>query len=267
LQTQQAAIATAFTALEKIKSDFQTRVSTGIVRKDPPDAEAPKPPVDPKTQILYTTIVLGRDYGTADTGTISCTTTTSPAVATTDAINYTVLYQKVPALTVSTGILLTFLPKYEYGVVSKLDPKSANPGATPPNPGTFTNYFEQTQSSRASVFPMAFVNYRLGKPYLKSWWAEPNSELVITNNVSAGIGINPNTGTNQTEFFAGYAVGFSRAMVHFGEHWGRQESLGGGFTVDTPVPTGWSSSNTVPNDWHYKHHFFAIGFSVRIAPF
>jgi hypothetical protein len=259
LQTQQAAIAAAFTALKKIKTDFDARVRTGVVKKDPETATK-------DSQELYTTIILGRDYGTTDTGTISCTTTTAPAVPTTDAMNYTVLYQNVPALTVSTGILLTFLPKYEYGVVSTLDQGSVNLGATPPAPGTFTNYFAQTDYARASVFPMAFVNYRLFKPYLKSWWSEPNSELVITNNVSAGIGVNPNTGTNQTEYFVGYAVGFSRALVHFGEHWGRQESLGGGFTVGNPVPTGWTSSNTVPINWKYQH-YFAMGFSVRIAPF
>jgi hypothetical protein len=73
--------------------------------------------------------------------------------------------------------------------------------------------------------------------------------MVITNNLSGGVGVNLNTGTNHVEFFGGYAIGFSRAMVHFGEHWGRQESLGGGFTVNNPVPTGWSSSNTVPINW------------------
>jgi hypothetical protein len=259
LQTQQTAIATAFTALKKMKTDFDTRLKTGVAKRDPQDGA-------PKQQVLYMPIILGRDYGTTDTGTISCTTATTPAVPTTDAINYTILYQNVPALTVSTGILLTFLPKYEYGVVSTLDPGSVNLGATPPAPGTFTNYFAQTDYARASVFPMAFVNYRVFKPYLKSWWSEPNSELVITNNVSAGIGVNPNTGTNQTEYFAGYALGFSRALVHFGEHWGRQESLGGGFTVGNPVPSGWTSSNTVPINWKYQH-YFAMGFSVRVAPF
>jgi hypothetical protein len=217
-------------------------------------------------QILYMPVSLGRDYGTTNTGTISCTSTISTTVATTDTINYTILYQNVPALTVSTGILLTFLPKYQYGVESMLDANSVNLTATPPNPGTFTNYFAQTDYSRAQVFPMAFVNYRVLKPWLKSWWAEPNSELAITTNLSGGIGVNPNTGTNQVEFFGGGAIGFSRALVHFGEHWGRQESLGGGFTVNNPVPTGWSSSNTVPINWKYQH-YFALGFSVRIAPF
>lgn len=269
LQTQQAAVSAAYNGLVKARTDFDTRVSVGVVKMWPPKpdpADQNAKPVDPKKQILYMPVSLGRDYGTTNTGTISCTSTIMTAMATTNTINYTILYQNVPALTVSTGILTSFLREYEYGVVSKLDANSEDLTATPPDPGTFTNYFEQTENARVQVFPMAFVNYRVFKPWLKSWWAEPNSELAITTNLSGGIGVNPNTGTNQVEYFGGGAIGFSRAMVHFGEHWGRQESLGGGYTVGNPVPTGWSSSNTVPIDWTYKHHF-TLGFSVRIAPF
>jgi hypothetical protein len=54
-------------------------------------------------------------------------------------------------------------------------------------------------------------------------------------------------------------------MVHAGMHYGRTESLGGGYTVNTKVPTGFTSSTPVPIDWSY-HPYFAIGFSVRVAP-
>ncbi len=114
--------------------------------------------------------------------------------------------------------MVTFLAKNEYGTQPEFDgPTSIT--TTNPN-GTYTLYFRRTDYARASVFPMAFVNYRLGSPTLKTWWGEPNNEMVFTNNVSAGIGVNSNTGTNQPEFFAGYAAGFSRVLLHVGAHFG-----------------------------------------------
>ncbi len=111
---------------------------------------------------------------------------------------------------------------------------------------------------------MAFLNVRPWRPILKTWWGQPENELVITNNLGAGIGVNPNTGTNQAEFFAGYAVGFNRVYIHLGTHFGRTETLGGGFKIDTPVPSGFSGS--APINWGY-HVAFSIGLSVRLAPF
>jgi hypothetical protein len=111
---------------------------------------------------------------------------------------------------------------------------------------------------------MAFVNFRTGRPALRTWWGEPFNELVIANHISTGIGINPNTGTSQVEFFVGDAVSFSRVFIHAGAHFGRQESLGGGFTLGT-VPSTFTGT-TAPISWSYQPAF-SIGLSVRIAPF
>jgi hypothetical protein len=245
LQTAQAAIVASVAVLHKIKVDFNTRINAKTV-----EAVLPPGKVD---KILVQTIPLGTDYGATDTGTISCSTDTSPAVPTTDTINYAILYQNVPALTASAGLLTTFLEKRIIGTTQKLDADGT----------TVDTVFAVTDSARASVFPMAFVNYRIAPPILKTWWGQPNSELVITHNVSAGIGINSNTGTNQPEFFGGYAIGFSRVLIHAGLHYGRTESLGGGFSFGK-VPPGFTGA--APIDWSY-HPAFAIGFSVRIAPF
>ena len=238
LQTTQATIASSIAMLHKIKVDFQLRQKAGTVV--------------PSGKVLIQPISLPADYGATDTGTITCSSDTTPAVATTDAINYSVLYQNVPAFTVSTGLLTTFLEKREIGTTTKLNPD-----------GTYGTYFAVTDSARASVFPMAYINYRTGPPSLRRWWGQPESELVLTNSVSAGIGVNPNTGTNQVEFFLGDAIGFSRAYLHFGVHFGRTESIGGGYQLDTLVPKGFTGQP--PIDWSY-HPAFAIGLSVRIAP-
>ena len=79
-----------------------------------------------------------------------------------------------------------------------------------------------------------------------------------TAHLTAGMGINPNNGANQPEFFLGLALGFNRFLIHPGVHFGRMQSLGGGFTPGTAVGSG----ITPPINWSY-HAAFSIGFSVR----
>jgi hypothetical protein len=245
LQTAQQAVSASIAVLHKIYVDFKNRVTLGVIGLSSEGNDG----------FLVQAFRMPTDYGATDTGTISCSTDTTPAVATTDSINYSILYQNIPALTVSAGLLTTFLEKREYGVTQEVDPNNTTMAQT---------VFAVTDSARASVFPMAFVDYRTGKPALKTWWGEPNNELVIANNVGAGIGINPNTGTNQVEFFVGDAISFSRVFIHAGVHFGRTESLGGGFSLG-PVPSNFSGT-TAPINWSY-HPSFAIGLSVRVAPF
>jgi hypothetical protein len=262
LQTAQAALVTSLAVLHKMQVDFGLRLNSKNVVKQPANPNNwDKLKDDEKTkfratQILIQQIHLGTDYGATDPGTVSCSTDSTPAVATTDSINYAILYQNVPALTVSAGLLISFLEKDQWGVSQLLDNTK-----TPP---VLSTAFVITDSARASVVPMAYINYRVAPPILKTWWGQPNSELVVSHNISAGIGINSNTGTNQPEFFAGYAIGFSRSLIHAGLDYGRQESLGGGFLKGT-VPTGFTGT-TAPINWNYKPAF-SIGLSVRIAPF
>jgi len=242
LQATQATVSTNFGVLHKIYVDYQARVDARVIRQS--------------DGMLVQEIRLGPDYGATDIGALTCSTDTTPAQATTDAINYSTLFQSVPALTVSAGLLTTFLRKDDIGTTQKLNVD-----------GTYTTYFAVTDSARASVFPVAFVNYRILRPALKNWWGEPENELVITDSLTGGIGINSNTGTNQPEFFLGDSIGFSRVYLHLGVHIGRTETLGGGFALNTPVPTIPSSfSGTPPINWSY-HAAFSIGLSVRIAPF
>jgi hypothetical protein len=112
--------------------------------------------------------------------------------------------------------------------------------------------FQDHRFRQSSRFPIAYVNYRLGKPKLTTWWGQPNNEVTFTNNLSAEIGVNSNTGTNQPEFFAGYAAGFSRVLIHAGLHYGLVENLAGGYTVNNPVPTGFTSSTPMPINWSYQ---------------
>jgi hypothetical protein len=82
--------------------------------------------------------------------------------------------------------------------------------------------------------------------------------------MSAGFGVNPNSGTPQPEFFIGPAVGFNRLMIHAGAHFGRTESLAGGFVLNSTVPATFTGNP--PIAWSY-HPMISIGFSVRAAPY
>lgn len=250
LQTAQAAEVTAYNGLVTQRHQFDLRYNKTV---QPRTLHLADDPDDGKT-VLVQLLPLGTNYGVTAPGTLTCSTTATPAVATTDAINIAVQYQNIPALTISAGLLISTIEQKQYGVSQQL----------PSGSTTIQTAFIVTNSARASVVPMAYVNYRIAPPIIKTWWGEPNQELDISHNVSAGIGINANTGTNQPEFFGGYAIGFSRSLIHIGLDYGRSENLGQGFSLGV-VPTGFTGT-TAPIVWKY-HPTISIGFSVRIAPF
>jgi hypothetical protein len=250
LQAAQAGIVTAYNALVTQKHQFDLRTTAKVVQAI----------TDPTTkqQVLEQIIPLGTNYAATSPGTVSCATTTTPSIATTDAINVSILYQNVPTITASGGILISFIQQNQYGIVQQMTT------ATPTTPATTYSAIGLTSSMRAGVVPMAFFNFRIAPAKLTTWWHEPNNELVITHNLSAGLGINSNSGTNQAEFFGGYAIGFSRVLIHGGFDYGRSQGLAPGFSTG-PLPTGFTGTS-VPVAWKY-HPGISIGFSVRVAPF
>ena len=132
------------------------------------------------------------------------------------------------------------------------------------NAAGYNTIFALTDRSQAQVLPMANVNYRLGS-YISHWGGRTGEdERVITGALSAGLGINPNSGTAQPEFFVGTAIGINKLMIHPGIHYGREQSLGGGFVQGATVPAGFSGNP--PINWRY-YPAFSIGFSVRVAPY
>jgi hypothetical protein len=262
LESGQATLKTAYLAMLKIEDDFKRRLMLGVVHQD-------QTVVDhvPHT-ILYQDFQLGTDWKNNDTGYFACVTDVDGKTATTTNIYYTLLYQDVPHWSASAGLLTSFLGKRVIGLTDQYAPPTPATPATltmPATPGTpnSNSIFAITGQARVQVFPMAFLNYRF-LPYLTTHYGRGReSELVWTTNLSAGIGVNPNTGTNQPEFFAGLALGLNHLMLHPGIHFGRTENLTGGFAFNTPLA---STVSTVPLNWGY-HMAFSIGFSVRVAPY
>jgi hypothetical protein len=242
LEGAQATLKAAYMALVKVEDDFKRRQDQKIVH---PDGDG----------VLVQEFNLGTDRKVTSPGYISCVSDIDGKTPTTTNINYSLLYQDVPHWSASAGLLTSFQEKKIIGVANEI-----TPGVSPPKN---MQVFQVTDRAQFQLIPMAYVNYRI-VPYKSSHYGKgKEDELVWTTHLSAGFGINPNTGTNQPEFFLGLAVGMNHFMFHPGIHIGRTESLGGGYSLNTPVPAG---VTTAPIIWSY-HLAFSIGFSVRVAPY
>ena len=256
LEAAQGALRTAYVALVKVEDDFKRRKDTLRVVYDPGDG------------LLYQNFDVGTDRKVTSPGYISCVSDLDGKTPTTTNINTSLLYQSVPRWSASAGLLTSFLPKTIIGLTD------TNNSTVATAPGDVQS-FQVTDRARAQVVPMAFINYRLGHHQSTFYGKGKENELVWTEGVSAGIGINPNTGTNQPEFFLGLALGMNRLIIHPGIHFGRTESLGGGYSLNVPFVSTTSATgtvvpptvpSTVPLSWSY-HVAFSIGFSVRVAPY
>jgi len=242
LEAAQTALKASYMALVKISDDFNRRKGQRIVSVD-------------AAGVLVQEFNLGTDRKDTSPGYISCVSDKDGVTPTTTNINYSLLYQDVPHWSASVGLLTSFLPKTIIGIANE-----TTPGTSPP---VNMQVFAVTDRARVQLIPMAYVNYRIA-PYLSSHYGKgKEDELVWTAHLSGGFGVNPNTGTNQPEFFLGFALGLNRFMLHPGVHFGRTQSLGGGYSLNEPVPTG---VTTAPISWSY-HPAFSIGFSVRLAPY
>ncbi len=241
LKAAQATVRTGYLAVVKVYKDFRRRLDVlGTLR------------ISANGNFLFQDFRLGTDRKATVTGVLSCVSD-ADAKPTTDQINYSILYQDVPRLTSSAGFLVSSLEKKVIGTTTVAANNSAG----------FNTNFTVTDRSQAQVLPMVYANYRvLG--YNSKHWPKREDELVLTASLSTGFGLNPNTGTAQPEFFTGLAFGFNRLMIHPGIHFGRTQSLGGGFVLNSTVPATFSGN--APTSWSY-HPAFSIGFSVRVAPY
>jgi hypothetical protein len=251
LASSQASLKTAYMGLVKVEDDFKRRKGNQAAK----GAQDEPPIIVEKDGILYQDFNLGTDRKATSTGSFSCVSDLDGKTPTTTNMNYSLLYQDVPHWSASAGFLTSFQEKKIIGIANEIDTST-----TPP---TNAQFFRVTDRAQVQFIPMAFVNYRLGHYHSSHYGKNKEDELVWTGHLSGGFGVNPNTGTNQPEFFAGFATGLNRFMFHSGVHIGRTESLGGGYVLNTSVPAGLTSA---PISWSY-HPAFSIGFSVRLAPY
>jgi hypothetical protein len=240
LEAAQTSLKTSYMALVKVADDFRRRQDQKIVYVE--------------HGVLVQPFSLGTDRKDTSPGYFSCVSDIDGKTPTTTNINYSLLYQDIPHWSASAGLLVSFQQKKIIGIANE-----NTPGSSPP---ANMQVFGVTDQARVQVIPMAYANYRIGY-HLSHYGKGKEDEGIWTTHLSGGLGVNPNSGTNQPEFFTGFAIGFNHFMVHPGVHWGRTESLGGGYTLGTMVP---ATLMTAPLSWSY-HPAFSIGFSVRVAPY
>jgi hypothetical protein len=156
------------------------------------------------------------------TATVSCTNVVS-GDASIDPVNVIVFYTDVPKVSSTVGVLLTLTPKQVIGI------NAVSTGVSNGVP-TYKNVFAVTSSAPVQVVPFTFLNVRV------HYWRF--RENIFSLNAAGGIGVNPNSGSNQVEYFAGTSFGIGSLYIDFGAHFGEFQNLGGGFYLGQTVPSG-----------------------------
>jgi hypothetical protein len=184
------------------------------------------------------------------TTSISCTNSiTKKASGLT--IPVTVMYEKRPNLSVSVGALLSTIEKQKLGTTA------VSTGTNSSGQPTFKSVFAVVDHAPVQVVPFAFLNYRIWNLEKKN--TDPTKLPKYTLHASAGVGVNPNTGSNEVEFFFGAAFGIKKLLVQVGDHVGRfQEGFTGGFNIGDTVPANFPSTLPI-------HKVYRNGFGIALS--
>jgi hypothetical protein len=185
--------------------------------------------------------VLPEDNNAKVSGTVTCTNFFTKQVSV-DPIPFTVTYHDIPFASVTMGVLFTTLNKREIGT------SPVRTGTAADGTPTFRNTFAETDRAANQIVPFSFFNVYL------------SGTRRLNLNFTGGVGINPNNGSNQAEFFVGGALGFKNLYVQFGGHIGRWQELGGGFVLGETVPADFPG---VPIERRYTMRP-SIGISYRL---
>ena len=194
----------------------------------------------PASLTTYTK-VLPEDNNAKVSGTVTCTNFFTKQISV-EAIPFTVTYQNLPRASVTMGVLFTTLNKRQVGT------QAVRTGTAADGTPTFRNTLAETDRSGNQVVPFSFLNVYL------------TGTRQMNLNLTGGIGVNPNNGKNQAEFFVGGALGFKNVYVQFGGHIGRWQELGGGFGFGETVPANFPG---VPIERRYTMRP-AVGLSYRL---
>lgn len=168
-------------------------------------------------------------------------------------ITVTIAYQKNPTLSVSIGPLLSTIPKQKLGTTA------ISTGLDSMGKPTFKLVFAKVDSASVQIVPFAFLNVRFFEFKDKT---NPAKKSVYSLHGSLGVGVNPNSGTNEPEFFVGPSFGIKNLLIQVGDHIGRfQEGFNGGFNIGDTVPANFPT--TLPIHKIYRNGF-GIALSYRL---
>jgi hypothetical protein len=188
----------------------------------------------------------------AASSSVTCTNSLTKKVAVSQ-IPVSFLFKKDSRLSVSVGPLLSTTAKQKLGTTA------INTGVNSSGVPTFRSEFAVIDRAPYQIIPFAFFNYRIKEFGSNSNPAKPSPYSL---HFSVGIGVNPNNGSNEVEYFVGSAFGIRKFLIQFGDHIGRfQEGFTGDFNVGDTVPA--SFPTTLPIRKVYKHGF-GIALSYKL---
>jgi hypothetical protein len=130
-----------------------------------------------------------------------------------DPVPVVITFQSPPRLAASAGLLLSTIDKLQYGT------QPAKTGVDATGTDTAVTRIVVTDTTSAQTVPFSFLHLRL------VGWRPGYGYL------TGGIGLNPNNGSTQVEYFAGLSLGIKNVMLSAGAHYGRVQELAGGFHI------------------------------------
>jgi hypothetical protein len=166
----------------------------------------------------------------------------SPQGATKPPVPIEIDYQNPLFLSGSAGIVTSLLGQHIVGIKTK---------NTPNGPNAFTTYFAVTNQSPAQFIPFGFAHLFL------------YGTKTTFVSLSGGVGINPYNSTTQIEYFVGPSFSTHSVYLSIGAHVGRYQDIGGGFSIGSPVPAGWTTNTPVPTTLRYTARL-AFGISYKL---
>jgi hypothetical protein len=193
-------------------------------------------------------------------GSVTCLNRLDNTKVTLDPTPYSVTYQVVPRLSLSTGVIFSPVPERTIGTTIE------KTGVDTTGTATVQTVVSLTKDADVQVVPFTFLDLRLGNGWSYRGSGSDGgyrflSKHVFSAGVSGGIGVNPNNGGPNAEFFGGLFGAIDRFVVHIGADGGRLTNVGGGFAIGDVVPAGTS----IPVTSHYVWKF-TVGLSVRLYP-
>lgn len=199
-------------------------------------------------------IALVPDQNSVTTGNLTCVDDQSKTAWDQD-VPLTVTYDELPRWSFSAGVLFSSQGRLQFGIRPSAATVPAPPPSPTPTPVKGNATVLKTDSSSFQVVPFSFASIRL-------WdWVMHHQQFSL--GLAGGLGVNPNNGDNQAEFFEGLSVTWKNVSFYAGSHNARQQILGGNFALNEVVDPQTVGSLPINHDWVHK---FAGGISYRIPP-
>jgi hypothetical protein len=193
-----------------------------------------------------TTVPLPADGNARLTYTASCKNLESN-VASGLPVSFTILYQDLPRVTFSVGALLSTVAKRDIVPVPQISERT--------NPKLVRVPTIDEGTSIPQAVPFSFLHARVYQ------WSCRRRDCAV--NVTGGLGVNPNSGSNQAEFAVGTSWSIGRLNIFGGLHAARPRRLEGSFENALPPDRIISSEIAIPIE-RYWDFGVGFGFSFRI---